>query len=123
LGTDCSGGPNPSILSTLRSAAHTSRMISFLSTSSTPYKSLALSELWYLATIGGASLCRLDNVIGNFEVGKEFDALRVKPQSMGLWTGSKDEGVRLRFERWVWGGDDRDLADVWVRGKRVAGSA
>lgn len=33
------------------------------------------------------------------------------------------EGVEVEkiFERWIWGGDDRDVADVWVRGRRVGG--
>jgi guanine deaminase len=98
-------------------------LISFLTppqSNGEKYKSLTLDELWYLATMGGASLCRLDNVIGNFEVGKEFDALRIRSGS-GLPRGGK-AGIRERFEKWVWGGDDRDLRDVWVRGRRVGGA-
>jgi guanine deaminase len=75
-----------------------------------------------MATLGGASLCRLDSRIGNLVEGKEFDALRVRPRSPGMWTDGRDT-VGEVFEKWLFCGDDRDLADVWVRGRRVAGAA
>jgi guanine deaminase len=75
-----------------------------------------------MATLGGASLCNLDKRIGSFEVGKEFDALRVNPH-MGRISGEFDQKkLGESFERWIWAGDDRDLKDVWVRGRRVAGN-
>lgn len=74
-------------------------------------------------------------------MGKEFDALWIKGQSVSMWDNgiaaaprkkvieseSKVEGEKERlrkdwertFEKWVWGGDDRDIAGVWVRGRRV----
>lgn len=36
-------------------------------------------EAFYLATQGGANLLNLGDEIGNFEVGKQFDALIVDP--------------------------------------------
>ena len=49
---------------------------------------LTLAECFYLATLGGASVCNLDHKVGNFAVGKEFDALiidmpRLDPQAKG----------------------------------------
>ena len=96
-----------------------SRQLSY-GRSSSPYKPLTVSEIFYLATMGGASLCRLQQTIGNFVPGKEFDALRIQPASPGMWVG-RDEPVKKRFERWFWCGDDRDLAEVYVRGKQVGG--
>jgi cytosine/adenosine deaminase-related metal-dependent hydrolase len=66
-----------------------------------------------MATLGGASLCRLESRIGNFLPGKEFDALRIKPASPGMWTDDKDTPEEV-FEKWLFTGDDRDVADVWV---------
>jgi len=70
--------------------------------------------------MGGATLCRLSDRIGNFQPGKEFDALRIKAASPGLWV-KEGEGVEERFNRWLWSGDDRDIKDVYVRGRRVGG--
>ena len=71
--------------------------------------------------MGGAALCRLQGSIGNFEPGKEFDALRIKPASPGMWV-RKGEPVRSRFERWFWSADDRDISEVYVRGRKVGGA-
>ena len=103
----------------MRNASTVSKCISFTDTTQYP---LNMAELFYLATLGGASLCCLDDRIGNFLPGKEFDALRIKPQSPSMWTFG-GEGVEKSFQRWVWCGDDRDVADVWVRGKKVGGAA
>ena len=103
------------ILPTLRLASTCSRFKAFQSPDSSP---LVMAELFHLATLGGASLCRLDDRIGNFQVGKEFDALHVKGQSINMWNG-QGEAWEKTFERWVWCGDDRDIASVWVRGKKV----
>ena len=95
------------------------------------------AELFYLATMGGARLCRLHESIGSLQPGKEFDALWVRPQSPGMWHGLSraewiaakagkptktkrgKEEVRRLWEKWIWTGDDRDLGGVWVRGRRV----
>ena len=39
---------------------------------------LSVETLFYLATLGGAQVCNLEDRIGNFVVGKEFDALLVQ---------------------------------------------
>ncbi len=92
-------------------------------------KPLSIPSLFHMATLGGATLCRADDKIGNFLPGKEFDALRIRPgmspnyfQIDTRTTLSKDE-LESTFEQWLFTGDDRDIRDVWVRGRRVAGSA
>lgn len=42
------------------------------------YASLHLNEVFYIATLGGAQVLNLDTKIGNFMVGKQFDALLVE---------------------------------------------
>lgn len=124
LGTDCSGGPSIGILSAIRTASHISKFLSFpLADGLLPLRSRPLStaELFYLATMGGASLCRLEDRIGSFLPGKEFDALWVRPRSPGSFVEGR-EGVRSVFEKWIWAGDDRDIGRVWVKGRCVGGA-
>ena len=52
-------------------------MKSTIETKETPQ--LALAEILYLATMGGAQVCSLQDKVGNFMVGKEFDALLIDP--------------------------------------------
>lgn len=120
LGTDCSGGHSHSLLPVLRLAAQVSNQISHLSKDT--YTPLTVAEVFYLATMGGASLCRIQDRVGNFLPGKEFDALRIKAASPGLWV-LPGEKVEERFGRWLWCGDDRDIRDVYVRGRRVGGAS
>lgn len=82
-----------------------------------------------MATLGGATLCRAQEQIGNFLPGKEFDALRIRPGSSPNYfqiekrTSLSQDQLAATFEQWLFTGDDRDIRDVWVRGRRVAGSA
>lgn len=112
------------ILSAIRSASDVSRFLAFAQKGDDCRPSLSIPQLFHMATLGGASLCRLDKIIGNFEPGKEFDALRVRPAGPAMWTSREDNAnVGRLFEKWILCGDDRDLADVWVRGRRVGGAA
>ncbi|GAA5979310.1 hypothetical protein JCM5350_006962 [Sporobolomyces pararoseus] len=114
LGTDVSGGTAIGILSAIRSASTCSKTIIFTdrassATTSSPTEStstikspdgqtrpsdffsrshLTLETLFYLATLGGAQLCGMEDRIGSFEVGKEFDALLVQ-------TGQRDESATV----------------------------
>ena len=86
-------------------------------------KHLPLETLFFLATLGGAEVCDIDERIGNFVVGKEFDALLIR-------TGQKDPGyegnpfadqlnpalfveetdaLETIFEKFLFAGDDRNV--------------
>jgi guanine deaminase len=86
---------------------------------------LPVPTLLYLATLGGASLCNLSSTIGNFVPGKEFDALLVtlKPETgnPAVWWNNGD-ALEAMLERFFFGGDDRNISGVWVRGRPVSGS-
>merc|ERR1711871_1877792 len=74
-------------------------------------KALSFDELFFLATLGGAQVLGLSDTIGNFEAGKEFDALVVDVYSEGspICDYSDDnETVRSRFEKFLTLGDDRN---------------
>lgn len=98
-------------------------------------KPLPIPTLFYLATMGGASVCKMEDTIGNFLPGKEFDALHVTPgRSPNFFldvgearpTGLSREHKRIRlketFERFLFVSDDRDIASVFVQGKKVGGT-
>ncbi|CAG8457204.1 4531_t:CDS:2 [Ambispora gerdemannii] len=130
LGTDISGGSAKSILNAVRNAGVASRVISMSSSNNDNemrQQPLSLPELLYLATMGGARLLNLENVIGNFQVGKEFDALLVDtvtpvdPAPFKVFEGIDDSDVLRMFEKFMFLGDERNLRAVYVKGRMVSG--
>ncbi|BGP46792.1 hypothetical protein JCM10450v2_002640 [Rhodotorula kratochvilovae] len=122
LGTDVSGGLSLGVLSAIRSASTASKTICFhqRDTSSAPSppsttstvvsadgesrpagffaaKHLPVATLFYLATLGGAQVCCIDDRIGNFLVGKEFDAVLVQTAASAASAG-EGEGRSIEEE-------------------------
>jgi guanine deaminase len=122
LGTDSGGGWASQMLAVIRQALIASNAQEVLSNGKD--KALSLEEVFYLATMGGAQVMCLEEQIGNFEVGKEFDAVWVTTTS-GLQSAmtpvEENDSLRTMFEKLVLTGDDRNFAHVLVRGRRVAG--
>jgi guanine deaminase len=120
LGTDCSAGYSISILNAMRQASNVSRHLT-IHTGDPAWK-LGFEELVYLATMGGAEVCALDKTVGNFEVGKAFDALVV---DVGLDDNINTDGFEhdamALLKKWVFMGDDRSILKVFVGGRLVAG--
>ncbi|KAK4946306.1 hypothetical protein LTR10_014504 [Elasticomyces elasticus] len=120
LGTDCSAGYSISILNAMRQASNVSRHLT-IHTGNPAWK-LSFEELVYLATMGGAEVCALDHTVGNFKVGKQFDALLV---DVGLEdninTGGHEHDDMALLKKWVFMGDDRSIRKVFVGGRLVAG--
>ncbi|TEB39673.1 guanine deaminase [Coprinellus micaceus] len=147
LGTDVSGGFSTSILGEIQHASMASKVLQFTadvagSTNGVvkregkfENKQLPIPTLLYLATLGGASLCKLEKHIGSFAPGKSFDALIVSPSGkrIGLWgSGEKVEpeesveGVQRKdleewLERFLFCGDDRNIDRVYVQGRWIGG--
>ncbi|KAF4452062.1 guanine deaminase [Fusarium austroafricanum] len=123
LGTDSGGGWASQMLSVIRQAMIASNAREVLSEGED--KALSLEEVFYLATMGGARVMCLEDKIGNFEVGKEFDAIWVSTTT-GLHSAmtprEEKDSLKGLFEKYVMTGDDRNVAHVFVRGRRVAGS-
>ncbi|KAF9996711.1 hypothetical protein BGZ79_009563 [Entomortierella chlamydospora] len=113
LGTDVSGGYSPSVLEALRC----SRICSI---AKNPEESLSIPELFYLATMGGARVMELSDKVGNFEVGKEFDAILVNttaPRSpLDIFA---HDTVQTKFEKYLFVGDDRNNEKIYVQGLEV----
>ncbi|KAJ3197919.1 hypothetical protein HDU83_000818 [Entophlyctis luteolus] len=126
LGTDVSGGYSPSILDAIRQAINASKMVSIgLGSDGDPqtgenpqYPALTYAEAFHLATVGGAECLNIDDVVGNFLVGKEFDALVINPKVQGspfdVHDGMTSSEVLQRF---LFLGDDRNIEQVFVKGQ------
>nr|XP_036847190.1 guanine deaminase [Manis javanica] len=121
LGTDVAGGYSSSMLDAIRKAVMVSNILLINKINE---KSLTLKEVFRLATLGGSQALGLDREIGNFEVGKEFDALLINPKASdspidlfcGDFVGDISDAVIQKF---LYLGDDRNIEEVYVSGKQV----
>lgn len=123
LGTDSGGGFSSSILDAMRQALVASNAKEVMSNGRD--KGLSIDEVFYLATLGGARVCCLDEKIGNFAVGKEFDALLIDANSEkpGVMTILEDQDTtKTIFDKFIMTGDDRNIKKVFVRGRQVKSS-
>ncbi|KAF6833235.1 guanine deaminase [Colletotrichum musicola] len=120
LGTDSGGGFSSSMLDSIRQAVIASNAREVMSGGKD--KALSLNEVFYLSTLGGARVCCLEDRIGNFAVGKDFDALWVTcpMESYGVMTVREEtDSLRTVLEKFLMTGDDRNIARVYVRGKML----
>lgn len=66
----------------------------------------------------------MEKHIGSLEPNKAFDALRVKitPNmgNPGVWYES-EMGLDEMVERFLFGGDDRNITEVYVQGRLIGG--
>ncbi|KAJ8978753.1 hypothetical protein NQ317_002158 [Molorchus minor] len=117
LGTDVAGGSSPSIVRTMKAALDTSVHISFREKN---YQPLDYTDVFYLATLGGAEALALEEEIGNFAIGKDFDALIVDMDAEG---SSVDFllhcSPRELLQKFIYYGDDKNIKSVFVAGKSV----
>ncbi|KAJ3021346.1 hypothetical protein HKX48_008742 [Thoreauomyces humboldtii] len=137
LGTDVAGGWSMSVVEAMRTAILASRSIGFGKRETTDeYRPLSLAEVFHLATLGGADILGIAETTGSFVVGKDFDALVVDLDAGDQIDArsSKDDdnvlGMRPvevfdhdtpleMFEKFVFLSDDRNIAEVYVAGRKV----
>ncbi|MRS20524.1 guanine deaminase [Enterobacteriaceae bacterium RIT692] len=112
IGTDVGAGTTFNLLQTLGEAYKVGQL--------QQYK-LSACEAFYHATLGGAHALDLDDVIGNFNPGKEADFVVLDPAVSPLQklrnANSKDIWERLFVMMTL--GDDRNIAQTWLSGKPV----
>ncbi|XP_029685128.1 guanine deaminase isoform X2 [Takifugu rubripes] len=117
LGTDVAGGYSSSMLDTMRRTLDVSKI---LGTLDPDYHSLTMEEVFRLATLGGSQALSMDQQIGNFEVGKDFDALRV---NVKVPDGPVDlfqrDQPKVLLEKFLNLGDDWNIVEVFVAGRKV----
>jgi hypothetical protein len=122
LGTDVAGGYSTSVLDAARQAIIASRCISFTEKDEQgqPYEALTIDEVFFLATQGGANVLGIGAAVGNFSPGKYLDAVVVDPKTedgpLDMFDG---EYLHSAFEKFLFLGDDRNIEQVYVGGKRV----
>lgn len=115
LGTDVAGGFSSSMLDAIRGCIGCSKIFKAVIDSGS--KPLSLAESFYIATLGGADLLNLKSKIGNFEIGKEFDALIISFDSIDHEPAN--ETLEEIFEKFIYLGDDRNIREVFVKGRQI----
>lgn len=115
LGTDVAGGYSVSLLDTMRQAIIASKVIFFQKGAESP--PLKMHEVVYLATLGGAVALGMEDKIGSFSVGKQFDALLVDPAANPIPVAKEAESLYTSMQRFVFTGDDRWIKQVFVCGR------
>ncbi|XP_053787845.1 guanine deaminase isoform X2 [Vidua macroura] len=117
LGTDVAGGYSASMLDAIRKTMVASNSLQINKVNET---GLTVEEAFQLATLGGSQALGLDDVIGNFQVGKEFDALLINTKAsdspFDLFSADDFEDTLQKF---LYLGDDRNISEVYVAGKQV----
>jgi len=138
-----------SILSAIRNASFCSKLVAMEAAAKSPATStiasaggplanrqLPIETLLFLATLGGAQVCNIQHAVGNFEEGKQFDALLVstrdecgnpnmwiEPDELDALACEKPERVLAeQLEKFLLCGDDRNIRRVYVGGHLVGGA-
>jgi guanine deaminase len=117
LGTDIAGGYSPSILNSCRDAVIAS--LSLQQQNPKESYSIDYMQAFYLATLGGAEALGLQDKIGTFRVGMEFDALVLSAANQGSPDIFPRDTVADVFQKLCILGDDRNISRVFVQGHEV----
>ncbi|XP_060597774.1 guanine deaminase-like, partial [Ruditapes philippinarum] len=118
LGTDVSGGYHPSIIDAIRVAVHVSNAHAITSTNG--YTPLSMRDAFKLATLGGAQALSIDKKVGNFEVGKEFDALIINLDIENTHVDVFEEDTLDDcLDKFLYTGDDRNIEAIYVAGRKI----
>ena len=127
LGTDVCGGGSPSMHNAMKNAIIASQ-VTFINHADDKdekereaNRPLGWKEALFLATRGGAYALDIENVAGSIDAGKDFDALIIDPEPQGhrLFDLFGWESVEQIAEKYVIVGDDRNIAQVFVHGRKV----
>jgi len=120
LGTDVSGGYSPSLLNASRSTVIASRALQQSNNdgpTSTNKSELNYRHAFYLATLGGAEALSLEDRIGTFRPGMEFDAI-ILSADYPIQVFARDTLDDV-FQKVCVLGDDRHVKSVYVQGEKV----
>lgn len=128
LGSDVAGGPSAGLLPQCSHAVTVSRMLEdgvdpgrAAHERGVPASRIDTVTAFHVATAGGAALLGIP--VGLFEVGRKFDAFVVDVDSPGSALRRWDEvdSEERLFEKIVRLAESKDITQVWVDGRRVAG--
>ena len=132
LGTDVAGGYSCSMLDAMRQTLTASIVSSIRRRDANAEKKekegaeenslapLTYQEVFHLATMGGAEVLNMDEVIGNFLPGKRLDALvvnlNVDDSPVDLFD---HETLSEKFQKFIYLANDRNITHIYVDGKVV----
>lgn len=112
LATDVSGGHTLSIPESMTTAVQASKARWVYVDDK--YESLTTPEAFYIGTKGGG---KLFGDVGSFEEGYEFDALVIDDSTI---PDINKRTLLERIERYIYIGDDRNITERYVSGKKLA---
>jgi guanine deaminase len=127
LGSDVSGGPDPSMFGVMRVGALSQMGLRALGHEQRP--ALAPLDWLRLGTIEGARALGLDGAIGSLEAGKEADMIVVDPAMTSPLRGAADEDPGLLDDpaalvsRLIFRAHPDMVRGAWVRGRLLEGAS
>jgi len=125
LGTDISGGFSSSMWDSMRFGLVAGQALHhgvqpLLPLRGTPDSKLSPADAFWLATMGGARALDLEDQVGSFMIGKQFDAVGLRlPEwipSCGLRSSPSPDHL---VERLVYHGQPSWIGSVWVAGDQI----
>lgn len=123
LGSDVSGGPDPSLFSVMRAGAYSQMARRSLAGEAQP--PLTPLEWLRLGTLDGARALGLADQIGSLEAGKEADVILVDPAMTAPLPGAEDAGLlddpSALVSRLIFRGHPDMVRAAWVHGRRLEG--
>jgi guanine deaminase len=120
LGSDVGGGPNLSMLREICNACYMSKVNYIMSEGKS--NSIDPTFAFYLATMGGAKVLSLEQVIGNFSVGKEADFIVLDAAKIDPLRNNKGRNGREIISQMIHRGDGMIVSAGFVRGVKVYGN-
>jgi guanine deaminase len=119
LGSDVSGGPDPSLFSVMRAGAYSQMARRSLAPDNHPV--LGPLDWLRMGSLEGARALGLADRIGSLEVGKEADLIAIDPAFVASVSGPQDEDPEDLMSRLIFRAHPDMVRAAWVRGRRLDG--